>query len=52
MYSIDWFRYHELSKKTFEEMTPEELEFHRYMYHVEEHEAGLDGDEYDDCDDE
>lgn len=44
MFRIDWDRYHELSKKTREEMTEEEWEFWKYMYHVEEHMAGLDGD--------
>ena len=41
MISIDWERYHELGKKTKEEMTEEEWEFFKYMYHVEEYKAGL-----------
>lgn len=44
MFQIDWHRYHDLSKKKFEEMTEEEKEFYKYMYHVEEFQAGLDGD--------
>lgn len=44
MFRIDWDRYRELDKKTKEEMTEEEWEFWKYMYHVEEFQAGLDGD--------
>ncbi len=44
MFRIDWNRYYELMKKPFDEMTEEENEFCKYMYHVEEHMAGLDGD--------
>lgn len=43
MMMIDWRRYEELQKKSFEEMTEEEKEFFKYMYHVEEFRAGLDG---------
>lgn len=44
MLTIDWNRYYELQKKSREEMSDEEWEFYKYMYHVEEHMAGLDGD--------
>ena len=39
---IDWQRFEELEKKKREEMTDEEWEFFKYMYHVEEFMAGLD----------
>lgn len=40
---IDWIRFHELEKKNITEMTKEEWEFFKFMYHVEEVQAGLDG---------
>lgn len=40
---IDWQRYEKLEKKKREEMTEEEWEFFKFMYHVEEVQAGLDG---------
>lgn len=39
---IDWQRFEELEKKKREEMTDEEWEFFKYMYHVEEFMSGLD----------
>lgn len=44
MYKIDWQRYYDLEKKKKEEMTEEEWAFYKWMYHVEEFQAGLDGD--------
>jgi hypothetical protein len=44
VFEINWDRYNELSKKSKEEMTDDEWEFFRYVYHVEEFRAGLDGD--------
>ena len=44
MFEMNWNRYYELSKLSKEEMTEEEWEFFKYMYHVEEVRAGLDGD--------
>lgn len=44
MFKIDWQRYEELHKKTKEEMTAEEWEFYKTMYHMEEVKCGLDGD--------
>lgn len=38
---IDWERYNQLLKKSFREMTDEEKDFCKFMYHVEEYEAGL-----------
>lgn len=40
---IDWQRYYKLAEKKKEEMTEEEWEFFRWMYYVEEFQAGLDG---------
>lgn len=37
---IDWERYNQLLKKSFQEMT-QEKDFCKYMYHVEEAKAGL-----------
>lgn len=44
MFIIDWHRYFELNKKKREEITEEEWEFYKWMYHIEEFQAGLDGD--------
>lgn len=44
MMMIDWQRYWELEKKNWNDLTDEEKEFCKYMYHVEEFQAGLDGD--------
>ena len=43
MKMIDWQKYRELEGLTREQMTEEEWEFFKYMYHVEEYESGLDG---------
>lgn len=40
---VNWQRYEKLNKKPFEEMTEEEKEFYKFMYHVEEYKSGLDG---------
>lgn len=40
---IDWQRFEELEKKKREEMTDEEWDFFKYMYHLEEFMFGLDG---------
>ena len=40
---IDWNRHNELQTKSFEELTNEEREFFKFMYHAEE--CRLDGDE-------
>lgn len=44
MFRVDWQRYFELEKKSREDMTEEEWEFFKYMYYVEECQAGLDGE--------
>lgn len=41
---IDWQRCWDLEKKDWNDLTDEEKEFYKYMYHVEEFQAGLDGD--------
>ena len=42
---IDWQRLEDLEKKKREEMTDEEWDFFKWMYHVEEFNAHLDGDD-------
>lgn len=44
MFTLDWQRYDEIMKKNPEDWTNAEQEFFRYMYCVEEHMSGLDGD--------
>lgn len=43
MFKIDWDRYNELTDKEYngEELTEEEKDFCKYMYHYEEWQAGL-----------
>lgn len=41
MLKIDWQRYRKLEQKKFEDLTEEEKEFCKFMYHVEEAKAGL-----------
>ena len=36
MLQIDRQRYHELQKKSFNEMTDEELDFYKYMFRLDE----------------
>ena len=43
--NIDWNRYNELQTKSPKDLTDEEREFFKFMYHAEEVRAGLDGDE-------
>lgn len=38
---IDWERYNKLLKKSFQEMTDEEKDFCKFMYHVEEERDGI-----------
>lgn len=38
---VDWKRYEELLQKNFKELTEEEKDFCKFMYHVEEYKAGL-----------
>ena len=44
MFEIDWNRYYKLMQTSFFEMTDEEKEFCKTMYHMEEAMCGLDGD--------
>lgn len=44
MMMIDWQRYYELEKRNYNTLTEEEKDFVKHMYHIEEFQAGLDGD--------
>lgn len=41
---IDWQRYDDIAKKDPKEWTEEERKFFNYMYCIDEHKSGLDGD--------